>query len=64
MIYDPYSREMQHDPYPTYRRFRDEEPDSFAFWSRHSPKSRGAARGRASPGPAPESWGPIADRAV
>ena len=26
MIYDPYSREMQHDPYPTYRHFRDEEP--------------------------------------
>ncbi len=26
MIYDPYSREMQHDPYPSYRHFRDEEP--------------------------------------
>ena len=26
MIYDSYSREMQHDPYPTYRHFRDEEP--------------------------------------
>ena len=26
MIYDPYSRQMQEDPYPTYRYFRDEEP--------------------------------------
>jgi cytochrome P450 len=26
MLYDPYSRDMQHDPYPTYRHFRDEEP--------------------------------------
>ena len=26
MIYDPYSREMQLDPYPTYRYFRDDEP--------------------------------------
>ena len=26
MIYDPYSRQMQEDPYPTYRHFRDEEP--------------------------------------
>ena len=26
MIYDPYSREMQLDPYPTYRHFRDDEP--------------------------------------
>jgi cytochrome P450 len=26
VIYDPYSRQMQEDPYPTYRVFRDEEP--------------------------------------
>lgn len=26
MLYDPYSRDMQHDPFPTYRHFRDEEP--------------------------------------
>jgi cytochrome P450 len=26
VIYDPYSRQMQDDPYPTYRYFRDEEP--------------------------------------
>src|SRR3990172_12130536 len=26
VIYDPYSRQMQEDPYPTYRHFRDEEP--------------------------------------
>ena len=32
MIYDPYSRQMQEDPYPTYRTFRDEEPCS------HNPK--------------------------
>lgn len=29
MIYDPYSRDMQHDPYPAYRHFRDEEPCSY-----------------------------------
>ena len=29
MIYDPYSREMQEEPYPTYRYFRDEEPCHF-----------------------------------
>lgn len=29
MIYDPYSREMQHDPYPTYRHFREEEPCTY-----------------------------------
>ena len=32
MIYDPYSRQMQEDPYPTYRHFRDEEPCT------HNPK--------------------------
>ncbi len=32
MIYDPYSRQMQEDPYPTYRYFRDEEPCT------HNPK--------------------------
>jgi len=26
MLYDPYSRAMQEDPYPAYRHFRDEEP--------------------------------------
>ena len=26
MLYDPYSRRMQEDPYPVYRHFRDEEP--------------------------------------
>ena len=26
MIYDPYSREIQEDPYPLYRQFRDREP--------------------------------------
>ena len=26
MIYDPYSRQMQEDPFPTYTQFRDEEP--------------------------------------
>ncbi len=26
MLYDPYSRDMQHDPYRSYRHFRDEEP--------------------------------------
>ena len=29
MIYDPYSREMQHDPYPTYRHFLEEEPCAY-----------------------------------
>jgi len=29
MIYDPYAREMQHDPYPSYKYFRDEEPCSY-----------------------------------
>ena len=29
MIYDPYSREMQHDPYPAYRHFRDHEPCTY-----------------------------------
>jgi cytochrome P450 len=29
MIYDPYSREMQHDPYPAYRHFRDNEPCAY-----------------------------------
>ncbi|MEO2107843.1 MAG: cytochrome P450, partial [Actinomycetota bacterium] len=29
MIYDPYSREMQHDPYPTYTWFRDNEPCTY-----------------------------------
>jgi len=32
VIYDPYSRQMQDDPYPTYRYFRDEEPCT------HNPK--------------------------
>lgn len=32
VIYDPYSRQMQEDPYPTYRYFRDEEPCT------HNPK--------------------------
>jgi cytochrome P450 len=32
VIYDPYSRQMQEDPYPSYRHFRDEEPCS------HNPK--------------------------
>jgi cytochrome P450 len=29
MIYDPYSREMQHDPFPTYKWFRDHQPCSY-----------------------------------
>ena len=29
MLYDPYSRHMQEDPYPTYRHFRDEEPCTY-----------------------------------
>ena len=29
MIYDPYAREMQEDPYPAYRHFRDEEPCAY-----------------------------------
>ena len=29
MIYDPYSRPFQEDPYPLYRRFRDEEPCAY-----------------------------------
>jgi cytochrome P450 len=29
MQYDPYSREMQEDPYPTYRWFRDEQPCAY-----------------------------------
>ncbi len=29
MIYDPYSREIQEDPYPLYRHFRDTEPCSY-----------------------------------
>jgi cytochrome P450 len=28
VIYDPYSRQMQEDPYPVYRYFRDQEPCS------------------------------------
>jgi cytochrome P450 len=27
--YDPYSNEMQHDPYPTYKHFRDNEPCAY-----------------------------------
>jgi cytochrome P450 len=37
MIYDPYAREFQHDPYPHYRWFRDEEPCTYNprmdFWA-------------------------------
>jgi cytochrome P450 len=29
MIYDPFSREMQHDPYPAYKHFRDNEPCTY-----------------------------------
>ncbi len=29
MIYDPYSRAMQEDPYPAYAHFRDEEPCAY-----------------------------------
>jgi cytochrome P450 len=29
MIYDPYSRQMQEDPYPTYQHFRDTEPCAY-----------------------------------
>lgn len=29
MIYDPYARDMQHDPYPAYRHFLDEEPCTY-----------------------------------
>ena len=29
MIYDPYSRAFQEDPYPLYRHFRDEEPCTY-----------------------------------
>ena len=29
MIYDPYSREIQEDPYPLYRHFRDHEPCTY-----------------------------------
>jgi len=29
LIYDPYAREMQEDPYPAYRHFRDEEPCTY-----------------------------------
>lgn len=29
MIYDPYSREFQEDPYPLYRHFRDDEPCTY-----------------------------------
>lgn len=29
MLYDPYSRRMQEDPYPTYQYFRDEEPCTY-----------------------------------
>jgi len=29
MIYDPYSRPFQDDPYPLYKRFRDEEPCTY-----------------------------------
>ena len=29
MIYDPYSREMQEDPYPAYAHFREREPCSY-----------------------------------
>ena len=29
MIYDPYSRKMQEDPYPTYREFRDISPCAY-----------------------------------
>lgn len=42
LVYDPYAYEMHEDPYPTYRRLRDEEPlyrnDAQGFWvlSRHA----------------------------
>jgi cytochrome P450 len=29
MLYDPYSRTMQEDPYPAYRHFRDDEPCAY-----------------------------------
>jgi cytochrome P450 len=29
LIYDPYSREFQEDPYPLYRHFRDDEPCAY-----------------------------------
>jgi hypothetical protein len=29
LIYDPYSREIQEDPYPLYRHFRDDEPCTY-----------------------------------
>lgn len=29
LVYDPYSRPFQEDPYPLYRRFRDEEPCTY-----------------------------------
>ena len=29
MIYDPYSRDFQEDPYPLYKHFRDEEPCTY-----------------------------------
>ena len=29
VIYDPYSRPFQEDPYPLYKRFRDEEPCTY-----------------------------------
>lgn len=42
LVYDPYAYEMHEDPYPTYRRLRDEQPlyrnDAQGFWvlSRHA----------------------------
>lgn len=42
LVYDPYSYEIHDDPYPTYRRLRDEDPlhrnDELDFWvlSRHA----------------------------
>ena len=29
MIYDPYSREIQHDPFPIYRHFLENEPCTY-----------------------------------
>ncbi len=52
LVFDPYDYALQDDPYPTYRRLRDEEPlhhnEEHDFWvlSRHADVHRGGAHRR------------------
>lgn len=73
--YDPYDYALHEDPYPAYRRLRDEAPlyrdDALDFWalSRHADVSaafRDHARCSSANGVSldPSAWGPAAHRAM